>query len=365
MITLRCIVSPRLLAARRHYCLADQRAILIAGWDDKVVGGCRKNGNDHERQARVHPASPDRRGRQGDGGLLSQTIAGNNWKLAAFGDTPMTPKSGHIRIGIGGWTFEPWRGVFYPKGLAHAKELSYAAERLTSIEVNGTFYRSQTSATFRKWASEVPQNFVFALKGPRFAVNRRVLKEAGDSIKRFLDSGVTELGDHLGPLLWQFAPTKKFDAADFAGFLALLPDKFDGRALRHVIEVRHDSFCTAEFLALLRQHKMPVVFTDHAKYPNIADLTGDFVYARLQRGKDTVPTAYAPKDIATWAGRLQSWAQGAAPDDLPRVEPAKNVEAAKKPKAAPRDVYAYVIHEGKVRAPAAAMALIERLAKSA
>jgi uncharacterized protein YecE (DUF72 family) len=267
----------------------------------------------------------------------------------------MTPKSGHIRIGIGGWTFEPWRGVFYPKGLPHAKELSYAAERLTSIEVNGTFYRSQTPATFRKWAGEVPPNFVFALKGPRFAVNRRVLKEAGDSIKRFLDSGITELGDHLGPLLWQFAPTKKFDAADFGGFLELLPDKFDGRALRHVIEVRHDSFRTAEFMALLRRHKMPVVFTDHATYPNIADLTGDFVYARLQRGKDTVPTAYPPKDIAAWAGRLRAWAQGAAPDDLPHIE------AAKKTKATPRDVYAYVIHEGKVRAPAAAMALIERL----
>ena len=184
----------------------------------------------------------------------------------------MTPRIGKhdradskIYIGIGGWTFEPWRGVFYPKGLPHAKELAYASERLTSIEVNGTFYRSQTPATFRKWASEVPAGFVFALKGPRFAVNRRVLKEAGDSIKRFLDSGVTELGDRLGPLLWQFAPTKKFDAADFGGFLELLPDKFDGRALRHVIEVRHDSFCTPEFIALLRKFKMPVVFTDHAQ----------------------------------------------------------------------------------------------------
>jgi uncharacterized protein YecE (DUF72 family) len=267
----------------------------------------------------------------------------------------MTLKSGQIRIGIGGWTFEPWRGVFYPKGLPHAKELSYAAERLTSIEVNGTFYRSQTPATFRKWASEVPAGFVFALKGPRFAVNRRVLKEAGDSIQRFLQSGVTELGEHLGPLLWQFAPTKKFDPADFGGFLELLPQKFDGRALRHVIEVRHDSFKTPEFLALLRQFKMPVVFTDHVTYPNIADATGDFLYARLQRGQDTVPTAYPPKEIDAWAGRLRAWAQGGAPDDLPRVE------ATKKQKAAPRDVYAYVIHEGKVRAPAAAMALIERL----
>jgi uncharacterized protein YecE (DUF72 family) len=267
----------------------------------------------------------------------------------------MTPKSGQIRIGIGGWTFEPWRGVFYPKGLAHAKELAYASERLTSIEVNGTFYRSQTPATFRKWASEVPAGFVFALKGPRFAVNRRVLSDAGDSIKRFLDSGVTELGDHLGPLLWQFAPHKKFDAADFGGFLELLPDTFDRRGLRHVIEVRHDSFRNAEFIALLRRFKKPVVYTDHAKYPNIADLTGDFVYARLQRGKDTVETAYAPKEIAAWAKRLELWAEGKAPDDLPRVE------AAHKRKAAPQDVFAYVIHEGKIRAPAGAMALIERV----
>jgi uncharacterized protein YecE (DUF72 family) len=270
------------------------------------------------------------------------------------GDGKMKPKSGQIRIGIGGWTFEPWRGVFYPKGLPHAKELSYASERLTSIEVNGTFYRTQTPATYRKWASEVPDGFVFSLKGPRFAVNRRVLKEAGDSIKRFLDSGVTELGDHLGPLLWQFAPTKKFDQADFGGFLELLPEKFNGHSLRHVIEVRHDSFATPEFLALLRKFNMPVVFTDHVKYPNIADLTGDFAYARLQRGEDEIPTAYTPKDIAAWAKRLQLWAEGKAPDDLRHVE-------TRKPKAAPRDVYAYVIHEGKVRAPAGAVALIERL----
>jgi uncharacterized protein YecE (DUF72 family) len=279
----------------------------------------------------------------------------------------MTPKSGKTRIGqihvgIGGWTFEPWRGVFYPKGLPHAKELGYASERLTSIEVNGTFYRSQTPATFRKWASEVPANFVFALKGPRFAVNRRVLKEAGDSIKRFLDSGVTELGGHLGPLLWQFAPTKKFDPADFEGFLELLPGTFDGRALRHVIEVRHDSFGTPEFIALLRKFAMPVVFTDHAKYPNIADITGDFVYARLQRGQDKIPTAYPPQEIAAWAARLQSWAQGKAPNDLPLVSPARAAKGAPLDGFA-RDVFAYVIHEGKVRAPAGAMALIARLNK--
>jgi uncharacterized protein YecE (DUF72 family) len=267
-------------------------------------------------------------------------------------------KTGHnIYVGIGGWTFEPWRGVFYPDKLPHAKELSYASERLTSIEVNGTFYRSQTPATFRKWASEVPEGFVFALKGSRFVTNRRVLKEAGDSIKRFLDSGITELGAHLGPLLWQFAPFKKFDAADFGGFLELLPHQYNGHAIRHVVEVRHDSFSTPEFTGLLRQFKIPVVFTDHVRYPNIADITGDFVYARLQRGEDTIVTAYPKDDIKAWAGRLQAWASGSAPDDLPLVD-AKDKAASK---AGSRDVFAYVIHEGKVRAPAGAMALIERL----
>jgi uncharacterized protein YecE (DUF72 family) len=267
----------------------------------------------------------------------------------------MTPKKGRIYLGIGGWTFEPWRGVFYPEGLPHAKELSYAGGRLTSIEVNGTFYRSQTPATFRKWANEVPDGFVFALKGPRFAVNRRVLGEAGDSIKRFLNSGITELGSKLGPLLWQFAPHKKFDPTDFGKFLETLPEKFDGHTLRHVIEVRHDSFKTPAFIALLRKFKMPPVYTDHAMYPNIADVTADFVYARLQRGKDTVPTAYPAKQLAEWAARLQSWAQGKEPKDLPRLD------AKHKPEARPRDVFAYVIHEGKVRAPAAAMALIEKM----
>jgi uncharacterized protein YecE (DUF72 family) len=267
----------------------------------------------------------------------------------------MTTKTGQIRIGIGGWTFEPWRGVFYPKGLPHAKELAYAGERLTSIEVNGTFYRTQAPATFRKWAGEVPDGFVFSIKGSRYVTNRRVLKEAGESIERFLDSGVTELGSKLGPLLWQLAPFKKFDEADFGGFLELLPEKFDGHRLRHVIEVRHDSFRSPAFVSLLRKFGMAAVYTDHVSYPNIADVTADFVYARLQRGEDDVPTAYPPKQIKEWAGRLQAWAVGGAPKDLPRVEEKH------KPKTEPRDVFAYVIHEGKVRAPAAAMALIERL----
>ena len=209
-------------------------------------------------------------------------------------------KAGQIRIGIGGWNYEPWRGVFYPKGLAQAKELEYAASQLTSIEINSTFYGSQKPESFRKWASAVPNGFVFSVKGPRFATNRRELSGAGDSIKRFLDSGVLELGDRLGPILWQFAPFKKFDAADFGKFLELLPAKANGQNLRHVVEVRHASFNTPEFVALARSFAVPVVFTDHATYPSLADVTGDFIYARLQAGKDSIPTAYPPKEIDAW-----------------------------------------------------------------
>ncbi len=267
---------------------------------------------------------------------------------------PAAKKSGAIRIGIGGWTFAPWRGVFYPDKLPQAKELGYAASHLTSIEINGTYYGSQKPDSFRKWAREVPDGFVFSLKGPRFATNRRVLAEAGDSVKRFYDSGVLELGDRLGPVLWQFAPTKTFDEADFGAFLELLPRELDGRALRHVVEVRHDSFCTPAFIALLRRFATPVVYAEHFTYPAIADIAADFVYARLQKGNDEIATCYPPKALDAWAKRLATWANGGEPEDLPRVgdTPAKTM---------PRDVFAYVIHEGKVRAPAGAMELIARL----
>jgi uncharacterized protein YecE (DUF72 family) len=267
--------------------------------------------------------------------------------------TTQAKKHGHLYIGIGGWTFAPWRGVFYPEKLTQAKELSYAASKLTSIEINGTYYGSQKPESFRKWAGEVPDGFVFSLKGPRFATNRRILAEAGDSVKRFYDSGVLELGDRLGPVLWQFAPTKKFDEADFGKFLELLPRELEGHVLRHVVEVRHDSFCVPGFVALLRQHGIAVVFSEHATYPAIADVVGDFVYARLQKGSDEVKTGYPPKALDAWTKRLALWAEGGEPDDLPRV----GTVAAKKQ---PRDVFAYVIHEGKVRAPAAAMELIAR-----
>jgi uncharacterized protein YecE (DUF72 family) len=268
----------------------------------------------------------------------------------------MASKQGRIYTGIGGWTYEPWRGAFYPKGLPHAQELGYAASQLTSIEINGTFYRTQSPASYRKWAAEVPDGFVFSLKGPRFAVNRSVLAEAGDSIKRFLNSGVTELGDRLGPLLWQFAPTKKYDESDFGKFLEMLPHEFDGHTLRHVVEVRHDSFRVPAFVTLLRRFDVAVCFSEHATYPAIPDVTSDFVYARLQKGEDTIKTGYPPKALDAWAARARDWAGGGAPDDLARVDPAA------KPKKQARDVFLYFIHEGKLRAPTAAMALIERLA---
>jgi uncharacterized protein YecE (DUF72 family) len=266
-------------------------------------------------------------------------------------------KSGTIRAGMGGWTFEPWRGTFYPDKLPQAKELSYAAEHVPTIEVNGTFYRTQTPKTFAKWASETPNGFVFALKGPRYAVNRRVLAEAGDSIQRFVDSGPLELGDKLGPMLWQFAATKKFDPADFAAFLALLPHKVGSTKLRHVVEVRHDTFCTPEFIKLARDHNVPIVFAEHETYPSIPDVTGEFIYARLQKGKDDVKTGYAPKALDAWSKRFAAWAEGGVPGDLPLVDEKHN------PAKRPRDAFVYFIHEGKVRAPHAAMALMERVGK--
>jgi uncharacterized protein YecE (DUF72 family) len=263
--------------------------------------------------------------------------------------------AGKVYVGIGGWNFPPWRGVFYPKGLSQAKELSYAGSKLTAIEINSTYYGSQKPESFRRWASEVPDGFKFSVKASRFCTNRRVLSEGADSVKRFLGSGVTELGDRLGPLLWQFAPTKKFDEADFRSFLELLPEKQDGLKLRHVAEVRHDSFRDAAFIALLREFNVAVVCAEHASYPGIADVTSDFVYLRLQKGKDTIETGYPPKELDAWAKRFETFAAGGVPKDLDVVD-AKTAPAKK-----PRDVFAYVIHEGKVRAPAAAMELISRL----
>jgi uncharacterized protein YecE (DUF72 family) len=264
-------------------------------------------------------------------------------------------KSGEIRAGMGGWTFEPWDTSFYPEKLSKAKQLQYASRQVPTIEVNGTFYSTMRPTTFAKWASESPDGFVFSLKGHRFVTNRRVLGEAGEGIAHFLGSGIVELGEKLGPILWQLAPTKKFEADDFDAFLKLLPEKQDGVKLRHVIEVRNHSFVVPEFAALLRKYNVPVVYADHAKYPAIADATGDFIYARLQTGKDETPTCYTPKALDDWARRAKTWAEGKVPADLDQADPA--TEAPIKP----RDVFVYFITEGKVHAPHGAVAFMERV----
>ena len=264
---------------------------------------------------------------------------------------------GTIRAGMGGWTFEPWDTAFYPEKLAKAKQLHYASRQVPTIEVNGTYYSSFKEPTFVKWAKETPEDFVFSLKGNRFITNRRVLAEAGDSMQRFLGSGVAALGEKLGPILWQFAPTKKFDADDFEAFLKLLPGRQDGVKLRHALEVRNPTFAVPQFVALAREYGAAIVYADHATYPAIADLTGDFVYARLQTGKDENPDCYEPGRLDEWAARASVWAEGKAPADLPRADP--DTQAPVKP----RDVFVYFITEGKVRAPFGAMALMRRLAQ--
>ena len=265
--------------------------------------------------------------------------------------------SGSIRTGIGGWTFEPWNETFYPADLPKKRQLEYAASKLTTIEVNGTFYRSQKPETFAKWASEVPDGFVFSLKAPRFAVNRKVLAEAGESIERFVNSGIAELGDHLGPILWQFAATKQLDPDDIAAFLDLLPKAVGGMALRHVVEPRHESFVAPEFVSLCRKAGVAIVCADSEDYPQIADVTADFIYLRLQRGDESVETCYPPKGLEEWAARLKTYSAGSEPADLSKADPGQSADET------PRDVFAYFIRSGKPRAPHGAMALMARLGR--
>jgi uncharacterized protein YecE (DUF72 family) len=244
--------------------------------------------------------------------------------------------AGKIRVGIGGWTYEPWRGVFYPKGLPHKRELEFASRRLTSIEINGTYYSSFKPASWAKWRSETPEGFVFSMKASRYCTSRRQLAEAGQSIARFVGQGIAELGDRLGPINWQFMATKKFDPEDIEAFLKLLPREVEGLPLRHALEVRHPSFIDRRFYDLARRHKAAIVFADDEEFPAIDEPTADFTYARLMRTKESVKTGYAAAAIGRWAERARGWAKRG-------------------------DVFVYFISGAKLRAPAAAEALIKRL----
>lgn len=260
--------------------------------------------------------------------------------------------TGTIRTGIGGWTFEPWRGAFYPADLARAKQQHFATRHLGTIEINGTFYRTQKPETFAKWRDIAPDGFVYSVKALQYSVARKKLAEGEDSIRRFLTSGLSELGNKLGPILWQFRETRQFDPDDIAEFLALLPARIDGVAVRHVLEARHPSFACPEFVALARHHGVAIVVADHERFPQIADLTADFVYARLMRTQEEITTGYATDDLEGWAKIAKGWAGGVQPKGLNYVT---KRTAAKQP----RDSFVYFISGAKVRNPAAAMALAD------
>lgn len=262
--------------------------------------------------------------------------------------------SGAIRIGIGGWSYEPWRGTFYPARHPQKRELEYASRRLTSIEINSTYYRAQTPEVYAGWREQTPDDFVFSVKAPRYATHRKVLAEAGETIERFLAGGLTELKHKLGPVNWQFMPGKEFDPDDFEAFLKLLPASMAGLPLRHAVEVRHDSFLRPEFIALARKYEVAVVMGADSKHPFIADVTAPFVYLRLMGTQRDEPLGYPGDALQRWVERAKAWAHGATPPDMPRLAPHT-------PSITGRDVYLYVIAGNKVANPQAAMSLIERL----
>lgn len=266
-----------------------------------------------------------------------------------------TSKSGHIRVGIGGWKFAPWRETFYPQNLTQKNELQYASRQMTAIEVNSTFYAAQRPATYAKWRGETPDGFLFSLKAPGRITQGRLLAGAARGVRAFVFGGLAELGDRLGPVSWQFPPHREFERDDFAAFLDLLPRDLNGYPLRHVLEVRHDSFMCDEYLSLARQHRFPTVYTDSPDYPSFADVTGDFVYARLMRSRSSVVTGYAAKALDRWAANARAWARGKTPDDLQYV-------SREQPAAKSRDVFIFFISAAKERNPAAAIALRNRIA---
>jgi uncharacterized protein YecE (DUF72 family) len=266
-----------------------------------------------------------------------------------------TPSAGaHIRVGIGGWTYAPWRDNFYPAKLAQRRELEYASRHVTAIEINGTYYGAQKPATYAKWRTETPDGFVFSLKAPRYATDRKGLADAGKTIREFVNGGIAELGDRLGPINWQFQPHKPFEPGDFAAFLDLLPRTLNGRSMRHVLEVRHPSFMNREYIELARSHCVATVFTDSPEHPSFADVTGDFVYLRLMCSEAPLATGYPARSLDLWAERARTWSSGDEPADVPRVGPTLAQRAS-------RDVFVYFIGAAKERNPAAAVALLSRL----
>jgi uncharacterized protein YecE (DUF72 family) len=262
---------------------------------------------------------------------------------------------GTIRAGIGGWNFPEWRNSFYPKGLPQACELAYAAERLTSIEINGTFYRQQSPASFARWARAVPDGFVFAVKAHRATTHSKEAAQAKAAIGRFLTSGMTELGDRLGPLLWQLPTYRQFAAETLSAFLDLLPAKQDGLALRHAIEARHASFADPAAVALCRKAGVALVIVDSDKQALLGDLTAPFIYARLQRTAQGAPEGYDSAALDAWAARARNWAAGRIVADLKLAGPAPRA------KKSGRDCFVYFISGDKARAPDAATAFLKRL----
>ena len=242
-----------------------------------------------------------------------------------------------IRVGIGGWSFAPWRGNFFPKGLAQSKELHFTSRQLGAIEINGTFYSRQSRVTWEKWAADVPDGFQFSVKASRYCVTRPMLGDAGEGIGNFMAQGVSALGPKLGPILWMLASRRKFDREDIAAFFKLLPADYDGLKLRHVIEPRHDSFRDEAFFGLCRDHNVAVVFGDDDEFPCIEADTADFAYARLQRMRSEIATGYDVAALDAFAKRATRWRKDG------------------------RDSYIFMINGAKERAPAAALALQERL----
>lgn len=286
-----------------------------------------------------------------------------------------------IRIGISGWRYAPWRGVFYPEGLPQRRELEYASRALPTIEINGSFYSLQSPRSWSSWREQTPAGFVFAVKGPRYITHTLRLRDTGPALANFLASGVLLLGRKLGPMLWQLPPTLKYDRTLLEDFLGSLPRdshqalalarrretrRMKGRTalpelprfrLRHALEIRHDSFIDPEFIALLRRQRVALVIADSAgRYPLLEDLTADFTYLRLHGDQELYVSGYSKQALAHWAKRIRHWADGqASPSSrLASEVPAKRFKR--------RDVYVYFDNDAKVHAPFDALALAERLA---